>query len=717
MATAAALTAAPLAVVATTAVPAHAAPVDIRLLNINDFHGRIDDNTTKFATTIEQNRNANTLLLSAGDNIGASLFASASQDDNPTIDVLNALEMRASAVGNHEFDKGFTDLQGRVQDRAAFEYLGANVYQKGTTNPALKEYDIRDVGGVSVGIIGAVTQETPSLVSPAGIAAVDFGDPVAAVNRVAGQLTDGNPANGEAQVVVAEYHEGAPDDAGTTSGAFGRIVNETSPKVDVIFTGHTHKRYALSTPRPVVQTGSYGEYVGRVDLSYETTTDAVTVNGVSNVPRVAAAAAPGAFPRVDAVKTIVDKALADAKVVGDTPVGTITADITRADRDLSTPAVDEDRTAESTIGSLVANALRDGVPADIAKPELGLVNPGGLRADLTFAGDTTTNPANTDGVVTYAEANAVLPFVNNIWTIDLTGAQLKKVLEQQWPPAGSSRSYLHMGVSDNVQVTQDPTKPAGQRITAIRIGGKPISMTETYTVSTFSFLGTGGDNFTAFTEGKAKDTGLIDRDLWIKYLREHANLAPNFAREQVVAQGLPASLQTGQKITTNLSKLDVTSKGSVKNTQVQVVRVRDGKRKVMKTVAVTNSSAEVKFTVPGASQVELVALPSKTTLVRDVKKTRPKVTKVKYFPKHTAVRKGAPRINVYVSNADGAKVGGKLKVVIGSKKYFGKVTQGKGKLKLPRFTAPGTFHIKVKYLGNQLYKPAKGSKTIKVYRN
>src|SRR5689334_5398203 len=92
---------------------ASAAPVTIQLLNINDFHGRIDSNTTKWATTIEQLRagNPNTLLLGAGDLIGASVFASAVAQDQPTIDVLNALEMDASAVGNHEFDKGWADLR------------------------------------------------------------------------------------------------------------------------------------------------------------------------------------------------------------------------------------------------------------------------------------------------------------------------------------------------------------------------------------------------------------------------------------------------------------------------------------------------------------------------------------------------------------------------------------------------------------------------------
>ncbi|WP_230297784.1 ExeM/NucH family extracellular endonuclease [Actinomyces provencensis] len=310
--------------------------VSLGLLNINDFHGRIDSNTVAFAGTIEEQRadirhqGGSSLFISAGDNIGASLFASSSQDDQPTIDVLNALELKSSAVGNHEFDKGYQDLVDRVingkdgNDKAQFDYLGANVYLKGTTMPALKEYAIHDVAGVRVAVIGAITQETPTLVSPGGIAELTFGDPIEAVNRVTAQLTDGDESNGEADVIVAEYHEGAgsgtPDGATldqeiAEGGAFADIVNETSPEVDVIFTGHTHKQYAWDAPvpgtdrtRPVLQTGSYGENIGRVDLTYDTESDTVTAYTQRNVPRTKTASAKliASYPRVAEVNEITE---------------------------------------------------------------------------------------------------------------------------------------------------------------------------------------------------------------------------------------------------------------------------------------------------------------------------------------------------------------------------------------------------------------------------
>ncbi|MGQ3110823.1 MAG: bifunctional metallophosphatase/5'-nucleotidase, partial [Aeromicrobium sp.] len=94
----------------------------------------------------------------------------------------------ASAVGNHEFDQGVDDLTGRVADAADFPYLGANVYAKGTQEPVLDEYALFEVDGLTVAVIGTVTEETSTLVTPDAVATIDFGDPVDAVNRVAAEL-------------------------------------------------------------------------------------------------------------------------------------------------------------------------------------------------------------------------------------------------------------------------------------------------------------------------------------------------------------------------------------------------------------------------------------------------------------------------------------------------------------------------------------------------
>ena len=621
------------------------ATIDLNILDINDFHGRIDANTVAFAGTIEEARSEHpdtTVFLSAGDNIGASLFASSVADDKPTLDVLNTLDLAASAVGNHEFDVSFDHLTTQIKEWSQFPYLGANVYTKGTTTPALDEYTVIDVDGVAVGVIGAVTEETPSLVTPGGIADIEFGDPVDAVNRVAEQLTDGDDTNGEADVIVALYHEGAsagtPDgstlkeeiDAG---GVFADIATLTSAEVDAIFTGHTHKQYAWladnnGAERPIIQTGSYGDHIGQAVLTLDTTTKEVVAARATNIARTTTPASEliATYPRVAQVSQIVDDALAHAQEVGARQVGSITADITTAYRDgeyvdgIYTGGSRDDRSSASTLGTLVANSLRDTLQTpERGGADFGVVNPGGLRADLLY-GD--------DGVITYAQANAVLPFVNNLWTTSLTGAQVKTLLEQQWQRTASgevpSRPYLQLGLSDNVTYTFDASRDEGDRITSVSIDGQPLDTQRTYVVGTFSFLAQGGDNFHVLKDGtNTKDSGLIDREAWIAYLTANKDLAPDFARQSVSVSPLPTTVTTGDTLTTTVSDLNLTSLGSPANTRLTVEFLGGDLNDTVTAGEVTvtqeqRGTAQVALEVPdsaaGAGQVRFTAQPSGTTV-------------------------------------------------------------------------------------------------------
>ncbi|MFF2346614.1 ExeM/NucH family extracellular endonuclease [Pseudarthrobacter sp. NPDC058119] len=622
-------------------LPRAPASVDLNLLNINDFHGRIDTNTVQVAGTIEKLRAAAapgaTAFLSAGDNIGASLFASAVAKDQPTIDVLNALELKTSAVGNHEFDGGWPDLRDRVTGggtNAKFPYLGANVYKKGTTEPVLPEYTVLDLNGIKVAVIGTVTQEVPSLVTPAGIADLDFGDPVDAINRVAAKIT----ADKTADVIIVEDHDGAGSGVveGATleqevaaGGTFARLVTETSPEVDAIFTGHTHKEYAWDAPvpgvegktRPIVQTGNYGENVGQIQLTVDTATRQVTAYKAGNVKRTtdAAAGLVAAYPRVAAVDAIVKKALADAAEVGNQPVGSVTKDITTAfTTDATGTAKRDDRGSESTLGNLVADSLLDSLKsADLGGAEIGVVNPGGLRNELYYA---------PDGTITYAEANAVLPFVNNLWTTSLTGAQFKTLLEQQWQtnPDGTvpSRAYLQLGLSKNVNYTYDAARAAGDRITSVRVNGELLDPAKSYRVGTFSFLATGGDNFRVFTDGtNTRDSGLVDRDAWIGYLQKSSPVAPDFARRSVaVVNTTAAEVKPGEPVNLAVSKLDLTSLGSPVNTALEASFTdAAGTVTPLGTVPVAAGAASVDLAVPagaaeGPATLVLTAVESGTVV-------------------------------------------------------------------------------------------------------
>ncbi len=626
-------------------LPVTPASVELNFLGINDFHGRIDSNTVFFAGTIEKLRAAAapgaTAFISAGDNIGASLFASAVAKDQPTIDVLNALDLRSSAVGNHEFDGGWADLRDRVTaggTNAKFPYLGANVYAKGTTTPVLPEYTLLDMNGVKVAVIGTVTQEVPSLVTPSGIADLEFGDPVDAINRVAAKIK----ADKLADVIIVENHDGAgsgaPDGATleqevAAGGPFAKMVQKVTPDVAAIFNGHTHKQYSWDAPvldsagqptgktRPIVQTGNYGEFIGQIQLTIDTKTMSVTGYKAGNVQRTTSAAQPAAdlvaqYPRVAAVKAIVDKALADAAVVGNQPVGKVTADITTAFA--GSPAVRDDRASESTLGNLVADSLVDALKApELGAAEIGVVNPGGLRNELYYA---------PDGTITYAEANAVLPFVNNLWTTSLTGAQFKTLLEQQWQtnPDGTvpSRAYQQLGLSKNVNYTYDAARAAGDRITSIRVNGALVDPAKSYRIGTFNFLATGGDNFRIFKEGAGtKDSGLVDRDAWIKYLQSHNPVSPDFARRSVaLVNTTAAEVKSGESITLAVSKLDLTSLGSPVNASLRAEFTdATGTVTALGTVPVTAGAATVDVKVPagaaaGAGTLVLTAVESGTVV-------------------------------------------------------------------------------------------------------
>ncbi len=144
----------------------------------------------------------------------------------------------------------------------------------------------------------------------------------------------------------------------------------------------------------------------------------------------------------------------------------------------------------------MADALLDSLDdADRGGAEISFVNAGGLRDELLYGAD--------GGVITLAEANAVLPFLNNLWTTTLTGDQVRQVLEQQWGDFSkrADNANLSLGVSENLRYTYDAALPAGQRITGVWIDGVPVDPAKGYRVGSFNFLLGGGDSFSVFAKG------------------------------------------------------------------------------------------------------------------------------------------------------------------------------------------------------------------------
>ncbi|PTL59750.1 multifunctional nuclease/2',3'-cyclic-nucleotide 2'-phosphodiesterase/5'-nucleotidase/3'-nucleotidase [Paraconexibacter algicola] len=571
-------------------------PVEVQILGTNDFHGRLVDDPQSTAAgaavlsgAVKQLRaqNPNTVFAAAGDLIGATTFDSFIDQDKPTIDALNEAGLEVSAVGNHEFDQGYDDLVNRVMNLnaakggARWKYLGANVRFKASNSRALEGTWIKEMDGVQVGFVGAVTEHLDELVSPAGIADIKVTDIVQETNVAAADLKTAG-----ADVVVLLVHEGAPSTACETMASdpasdFARIITGVSDDVDAIVSGHTHLAYDCSFPvpgwaarpvttRPVVSAGQYGSNLNKLTFTVDPGTGIVQARSQSILRLKATNAGPANYPVDGPTKTIVDAAVANAEVLGAQVLGRIGAPFNRAK--LSTAA--ENRGGESSLGNLVAEVQRWATRnAESGSAQLAFMNPGGLRADLV--GVTGALPRD----VTFRQAATVQPFANTLVNMDLTGAQIKAALEQQWQPAGASRPFLKLGISKALTYTYDAALPQGSRITGIRVDGVPVTPTQTFSVTVNSFLASGGDNFSAFAGGTGKqDTGRTDLQAMVDYFAAMASgvqppLALDASQRAVGVRfpsGAPSSYAPGATVAFSLSSLSMSTADDAKDANVTV---------------------------------------------------------------------------------------------------------------------------------------------------
>ncbi|GGA71909.1 hypothetical protein GCM10011490_23320 [Pseudoclavibacter endophyticus] len=615
----------------------------LNLIGINDFHGRILDGEDYAATVLTAQQGfteANSLVFTVGDHVGASIFESSILNDEPAINILNEMGVDAFTQGNHEFDKGAADAIDRIAPLTDGPDLAANFVGPDGTKP-FDEYAIFEVNGVNVAIIGAVTQETPALVSPDGIAGYTFTDPVEAVNEVADRLT----ASGEADVIVASYHEGAPfsnvslEENVAASNVFNDIVNGTSPAVSAIYTAHSHRTYAYDAPipgseqtRPVVQGGEYAGNIAQVVLTVDAE-NTVTAADSSIVPTMDAADAPAEVavdPRLANIRAIIDQAVADADEAGSVQIGTLTDDVTRAKVYDETGAitVEDDRANASSLGDVVATSMLESVGGTGRAVDLAVMNPGGLRADLI----------NDDGVLTYKDAATVLPFANNLSVATVAGDTLKQILEQQWQTDAEgnvpSRPYLQLGISDGFTYTYDASRPEGDRITGMYLFGEAVTAEGTYNVVAPTFLAAGGDNFRAFTNAsEVADTGLIDLDAFVSWIQSQEDgVAPNQQRNSFEVAGFPSEpIACGDSATFQVSKTDMGSLGAIQNTELTAtayVEDQAGEATTVEvgTATVTDGAAELVVTIPAdfltdTFEIVLEAQPSGSYVILPIEVT------------------------------------------------------------------------------------------------
>jgi 5'-nucleotidase len=541
----------------------HDSTVTGSVLAFNDFHGNIDPPTGSggvvngvpsggaeyLAYWVKKLRaeqaavSDKVITVAAGDNVGASPLVSAAFHDEPAIEILNSLGLDLSSVGNHEFDEGVTELRrlqfggchpvDGCQDGdgfagAKFPYLAANVTDKQTKLPILLPFSIEFIEGVPVAFVGMTLEGTPTIVNPAGITTVDFRDEVETANFYAKLLG----IIGIRSLVLV-VHEGGqqnptssdPSNCASFAGVITPIVAGLNPNYGVVVSGHTHQWYSCALPNSsgansvVTSAGSFGRLVTTINMTIDRNTrkfvsasahNQIVENGIPNGTGGWQTNAQGAFLRdpakVDpAAKVIADKYRTAVAPLANKIVGSITADITR----LNSPA------GENALGDVIADGMLAYTAGDA---KIAIMNPGGIRADLVYAQSSGGEAA---GQVTYGEAFTVQPFNNLVVTVTLTGAQLKAVLEQQFPGGGTPAQTVQriLQISAGFSFTYDSTRAPNDKITAMTLNGVAVDPAATYRVAMNDFLANGGDGFGLLTAGTNRVTSPgFDVDALVAYL-------------------------------------------------------------------------------------------------------------------------------------------------------------------------------------------------------
>lgn len=541
-------------------------PVNVRLLALNDFHGQLTagrkykDRPVGGAAVLaawlrdaQRGMEERTLIVDAGDMVGASPLTSSLLHDEPTVLFLNQLANAhcqpadrlnpgcnmVGTLGNHEFDKGLQELLrlntggGNASLREAgqdspwlgeaFPLVSANVVWADSGKPVLAPYVIKHLpytdakghaGKLAIAFIGATVKGTPLLTSPLATTKLRFLDEAEAVNRYLPEIR----AQG-VHAVVLLIHEGGdqptyegptdPSKPGLT-GAIAGIVKRLGDDVAVVVSGHSHHfsnallPNAQGEPVLVTQAFSYSAAFAKIDLTIDPASDRV-VKKSAEVFAAYADAGPGLVPDAQAA-ALVAKAEAQVGPAANRLIARIPADVTRK----------QNRDGESTLGNLVADAQRAATGADFA-----FMNRGGIREDLMVAANQgiATLPA---GAVTYRDLYAAQPFGNTVTKLTMTGQQIYDVLEQEFPPYrhidGEMKPQLFIS---GLSYSWDLRRP-DHKVVEVRKDGKPIDRQARYTVAVNRFLSDGGDSFSVFRQGEGRQDVIDDVAALEQYLAAQA---------------------------------------------------------------------------------------------------------------------------------------------------------------------------------------------------
>ena len=462
----------------------------LRIIATNDFHGALEPRpdasgvvrggAAYVATALDRTRkeclpDCETLLLDGGDLFQGTLASNLSFG-RPVVEYYNRMGYAASALGNHEFDWGLDTLRARMR-QAKFGIFGANVrYTDGRDVEWIRNDTIVVRGRTRIGIIGVSTVITPTTTRASNVVTLRFDDPAPIVDSIGTALRKRG-----ANFIVVIAHAGAFCSSNGATECGGEIIDlarRIRTPVDAIVSGHTHSLVnTVVNGIPIVQARSSGRAIDVLDLPIAGSSGLATRHEVREL------AADTIVPFL-AVDSIVKRAVARVASLVGRHVATIPTTLGR-------------KGPQYPLGNLIADAHRWAGKGDVA-----ITNNGGIRTELR-AGD-----------ATYGSLFEVQPFGNLLYSLTMTGVQLRGLLEQML-----GKDHVNDHVS-GLMIRYDPAKRSGARIVSVTMAdGTPLSDARTYTVIMNDFLAMGGEGYNAAGRARSsRSLDIVDLDALINYM-------------------------------------------------------------------------------------------------------------------------------------------------------------------------------------------------------
>ena len=474
----------------------------VDIITFNDFHGNVAEDTRDWGKNLGMSKmvgkanelkaaNPNTIFIAGGDNYQGTATSNLTYGA-PVTDMMKAMGVVASAVGNHEFDWG-KEYIAKWAEEGNFDYLASNIYEKSTNEPVewAKPYMVIEQGGIKIGLIGLAHPDTLTLTKAEHVSGLEFREPIKAAQEWIDFLQAGKAEEGTPDVIIAVTHLDSAQDYDTLeiTGTAAELA-EGVTGLDAIVSAHSHKTVAGNVNEvAIVQAYKYGRALGK--LSVELNEDGTVKDVVATVDK--------------AYKTksdiIPDAATVEVFASYEESVGPVLSEkvgVATAEFDHELPNV-------TALGLWTCEVM-----AEQAGTEIGLQNGGGLRRSL-YAGD-----------ITMGDMYEIMPYDNQLVKMELPGKDLKVAIEN-----GLLNPDVRDGSFSGLKVVYDSTAEFGSRLVSITLlDGTPIEDDKLYTVATNDFILTGGDKYDFSNAQNVVDTFVPIRDVMVEAIKKTGSITP-----------------------------------------------------------------------------------------------------------------------------------------------------------------------------------------------